>query len=127
MLLYSRVFQWLVACINSNLAASAAAMLSADRENQSAKYWIGVLDLYGFECFAENSFEQFCINYANEKLQQQFNLHVFKLEQQEYVKEKIDWRMIEFRDNQSTVDLFEKPRTGLLGSLLRMIAHRDMH
>lgn len=61
---------------------------------------------------------------ANEKLQQQFNLHVFKLEQQEYVKEKIDWRMIEFRDNQITVDLFEKPRTGLLALLDEV---RGMH
>ena len=55
---------------------------------------IGVLDIYGFETFDINSFEQFCINYANEKLQQQFCMHVFKLEQEEYQKEKLNWTKV---------------------------------
>ncbi len=63
----------------------------------------------GFECFRENDFEQFCINLANEKLQQHFNQHVFKMEQAEYEREAIDWSYITFVDNQDVLDLIEKP------------------
>ncbi|KAL9249460.1 Myosin-15-like protein [Drosera capensis] len=69
---------------------------------------IGLLDIYGFECFKLNSFEQFCINFANEKLQQHFNEHVFKMEQEEYQREAINWSYIEFIDNQDVLDLIEK-------------------
>ncbi|KAI4286711.1 MAG: hypothetical protein L6R35_004034 [Caloplaca aegaea] len=103
--IYSSVFDWLVESINSGLAT--------EEVNSRANSFIGVLDIYGFEHFAKNSFEQFCINYANEKLQQEFNQHVFKLEQEEYLKEQIDWTFIDFADNQPCIDLIE----GKLGVL----------
>lgn len=103
--IYSSLFDWLVETINHGLATEQVI--------EQAKSFIGVLDIYGFEHFAKNSFEQFCINYANEKLQQEFNQHVFKLEQEEYVREKIDWTFIDFSDNQPCIDLIE----GKLGIL----------
>ncbi|CAH1789346.1 unnamed protein product, partial [Owenia fusiformis] len=103
--IYSKVFDWIVTKLNKALQTSA-------------KYnkFIGVLDIYGFETFEINSFEQFCINYANEKLQQQFCLHVFKLEQEEYVREEIEWSFIDFYDNQPCIDLIES-KLGILDLL----------
>lgn len=103
--IYSSLFDWLVDTINHGLATEEVM-------NRVSSF-IGVLDIYGFEHFAKNSFEQFCINYANEKLQQEFNQHVFKLEQEEYVREQIDWTFIDFSDNQPCIDLIE----GKLGVL----------
>lgn len=97
--IYSSLFDWLVDIINQSLATDSVL--------SRVKSFIGVLDIYGFEHFAKNSFEQFCINYANEKLQQEFNQHVFKLEQEEYLKEQIDWTFIDFSDNQPCIDLIE--------------------
>ncbi|KAI0736473.1 P-loop containing nucleoside triphosphate hydrolase protein [Fomitopsis betulina] len=104
---YACLFEWLVAIVNESLAGENGE--AAER----AEMFIGVLDIYGFEHFKKNSFEQFSINYANEKLQQQFNAHVFKLEQEEYVREKINWTFIQFSDNQPCIDVIE----GKLGVL----------
>ncbi|ODM94445.1 Unconventional myosin-Vb [Orchesella cincta] len=98
-LLYAEAFAWIVAGINRCLITG-----------QKTNRFIGVLDIYGFETFEINSFEQFCINYANEKLQQQFNQHVFKLEQENYVREEIQWTFIDFYDNQPCIDLIESTR-----------------
>ncbi|EDV25275.1 uncharacterized protein TRIADDRAFT_24346, partial [Trichoplax adhaerens] len=95
-LIYSKLFDWIVQTVNEVLAATV-----------KANSFIGVLDIYGFEFFEWNSFEQFCINFANEKLQQQFCMHVFKLEQEEYIKEEIEWTFIDFYDNQPCIDLVE--------------------
>jgi myosin-5 len=103
--IYSSLFDWLVERTNESLATEEVL--------SQAQTFIGVLDIYGFEHFAKNSFEQFCINYANEKLQQEFNAHVFKLEQEEYLREQIDWTFIDFADNQPCIDLIE----GKLGIL----------
>ncbi|KAF9562132.1 myosin 5 [Agrocybe pediades] len=104
---YACLFEWLVAIVNESLAGENGD--AAER----AEMFIGVLDIYGFEHFQKNSFEQFSINYANEKLQQEFNSHVFKLEQEEYVKEEIKWKFIDFSDNQPCIDVIE----GKLGVL----------
>ncbi|KAI8850373.1 P-loop containing nucleoside triphosphate hydrolase protein [Chytridium lagenaria] len=101
--IYVRLFDWLVDLVNKNLKRDSG-------QNQN---FTGVLDIYGFEHFESNSFEQFCINYANEKLQQEFNSHVFRLEQELYIREKIVWKMIGFNDNQPCIDLIE----GKLGIL----------
>ncbi|KAK4480453.1 hypothetical protein RD792_013526 [Penstemon davidsonii] len=104
--IYSRLFDWLVNKINNSIG-----------QDHTSKYLIGVLDIYGFESFKHNSFEQFCINFTNEKLQQHFNQHVFKMEQEEYTKEKIDWSYIEFVDNQDVLDLIEKKPGGIISLL----------
>ncbi|XP_076020417.1 unconventional myosin-Vb isoform X2 [Genypterus blacodes] len=103
--IYARMFDWIVEHINMALHTSS-------KQNS----FIGVLDIYGFETFEVNSFEQFCINYANEKLQQQFNSHVFKLEQEEYMKEQIPWTLIDFCDNQPCINLIEA-KLGILDLL----------
>ena len=79
-----------------------------------SKQWV---QFAGFEAFKENDFEQFCINLANEKLQQHFNQHVFKMEQAEYEREAIDWSYITFVDNQDVLDLIEKKPLGILDLL----------
>ncbi|XP_018629557.1 myosin-6 isoform X4 [Nicotiana tomentosiformis] len=105
-IVYSKLFDWLVDKINSSIG-----------QDPNSKSLIGVLDIYGFESFKTNSFEQFCINLTNEKLQQHFNQHVFKMEQEEYTKEEIDWSYIEFIDNQDILDLIEKKPGGIIALL----------
>ncbi|THG13573.1 hypothetical protein TEA_007836 [Camellia sinensis var. sinensis] len=104
--MYSRLFDWLVDKINVSIG-----------QDPNSKSLIGVLDIYGFESFKTNSFEQFCINFTNEKLQQHFNQHVFKMEQEEYIEEEIDWSYIEFVDNQDVLDLIEKKPGGIIALL----------
>uniref|UniRef100_A0A8V5G0G7 Myosin-7B n=1 Tax=Melopsittacus undulatus TaxID=13146 RepID=A0A8V5G0G7_MELUD len=103
---YDRMFKWLVVRINKTLDTKLPR-----------QFFIGVLDIAGFEIFDFNSFEQLCINYTNEKLQQFFNHHMFVLEQEEYKKEGIDWVFIDFgMDLQACIDLIEKP-LGILSIL----------
>ncbi|XP_024122915.1 myosin-10 isoform X2 [Oryzias melastigma] len=97
---YERLFRWLVHRINRAL----------DRRQRQGASFIGILDIAGFEIFQLNSFEQLCINYTNEKLQQLFNHTMFILEQEEYQREGIDWNFIDFGlDLQPCIDLIERP------------------
>jgi len=105
---YDAIFSLLVDRINSCIVGS-----SSDEAVEEGAF-IGLLDIFGFESFETNSFEQLCINYCNESLQQQFNRFVFKLEQQEYKREGIKWDMIEFEDNQDILDLIERRHGGIL-------------
>uniref|UniRef100_A0A8C1PZR2 Myosin heavy chain 7 n=1 Tax=Cyprinus carpio TaxID=7962 RepID=A0A8C1PZR2_CYPCA len=96
---YEKMFLWMVVRINQSLDTK-----------QPRQYFIGVLDIAGFEIFDFNTFEQLCINFTNEKLQQFFNHHMFVLEQEEYKKEGIEWVFIDFgMDLQACIDLIEKP------------------
>lgn len=104
--LYSRVFDYLVERINVRL----------QNETSDKDKFIAVLDIYGFEMFQNNSLEQLCINYANEKLHEQFNHHLFKVEQEEYSKEGVPWADIKFIDNLDCIKLIEDK-----GGIIEMI------
>lgn len=104
---YGALFAFIVRRINASIGCDITQAAAS----------IGVLDIFGFESFDFNSFEQLCINYCNEALQQQFNRFVFKLEQEEYRREGIDWSFIEFPDNQDVLDLIEKNHEGILSIL----------
>ncbi|KNA06986.1 hypothetical protein SOVF_176050 [Spinacia oleracea] len=105
--IYARLFDWLVDQVNKSLEVG----------NRRTGRSINILDIYGFESFQKNSFEQFCINYANERLQQHFNRHLFKLEQEDYEADGIDWAKVDFEDNQECLNLFEKKPLGLMSLL----------
>ncbi|XP_023689111.1 unconventional myosin-Ih [Paramormyrops kingsleyae] len=105
--LYGRMFTWIVNKINDSL----------ENLDSSKKTVIGLLDIYGFEVFYVNSFEQFCINYCNEKLQQLFIQLTLKSEQEEYEAEGIEWEPVQFFNNKIICDLVEEKRTGIITML----------
>ncbi|RVE58585.1 hypothetical protein OJAV_G00195820 [Oryzias javanicus] len=109
--LYGRLFSWIVNRIN--------ALLRPDSQLGEAEKGlnIGILDIFGFENFKKNSFEQLCINIANEQIQFYFNQHIFAWEQDEYLNEEVDARMIEYEDNRPLLDLFLQKPMGMLSLL----------
>ncbi|NXH14564.1 MYO3A protein, partial [Bucco capensis] len=109
--LYGRLFSWIVNRINTLLKPDKHLSGSEDGLN------IGILDIFGFENFKKNSFEQLCINIANEQIQFYFNQHVFAWEQNEYLYEGVDARVIEYEDNRPLLDMFLQKPMGLLSLL----------
>ena len=105
---YGALFLWVVRQVNECIGWT---------NNDEVRSTIGVLDIFGFECFPINSFEQLCINFANEALQQQFNKFIFKNEQHLYETEKIEWAFISFPDNQDCLDLIQLRPNGILSQL----------
>ncbi|XP_062258985.1 unconventional myosin-Ib isoform X2 [Platichthys flesus] len=105
--LYSRLFSWLVTRINESIKA----------QGKTRHKVMGVLDIYGFEIFEDNSFEQFIINYCNEKLQQIFIELTLREEQEEYIREGIEWTNIEYFNNAVICDLIENNKNGILAML----------
>merc|ERR1712128_371382 len=103
--LNTRLFDYIVMRINQSIPFS------------ESRYYIGVLDIAGFEYFTVNSFEQFCINYCNEKLQQFFNQRILKDEQELYVKEGLGVKNVSFSDNQDCIDLIEARGSGIFSLL----------
>ena len=119
---YSALFDYLVKRINASITVKKKGSRSEAgggrrSRGNSGSAFIGVLDIFGFESFKVNSFEQLCINYCNEALQQQFNLFVLKNEQDEYENEGIKWNFISFPDNQDALDLIWKKGYGILNIL----------
>ncbi|XP_059200423.1 unconventional myosin-VIIb-like [Centropristis striata] len=106
--IYNKLFIWIVGKINGVIYKKLT------KSSKSSVLSIGLLDIFGFENFKTNSFEQLCINFANEKLQQFFVAHIFKLEQKEYSKENIVWSNIKFSDNQNILDVLAVKPCNLL-------------
>lgn len=104
---YESLFSWLVGEINRSLEGG----------KQHTERTISIIDIYGFESFQKNSFQQFFINYADERLQQHFVRHLCKLEQEEYELDGIHWKKVDFEDNQECLDLFEKKPMGIISIL----------
>ncbi|KAG3197305.1 Myosin-17 [Phytophthora cactorum] len=114
---YRLLFEWLVARVNNKLQRQASAPWDADEndldDEEDSTDFIGLLDIFGFEDMAENSFEQLCINYANEALQHQFNQYVFEEEQRLYRDEGIRWSFVDFPNNRACLELFEHRPIGI--------------
>lgn len=109
--IYSHLFQFIVDTINADLTKELQLNLLTD--NQDYYQFIGILDIFGFEVFKQNHFEQLCINFTNEVLQKQFNYYVFKKEQELYQNENISWNHIEYPDNNQIVSLFLNKKNGI--------------
>jgi len=115
--IYNNLFEWIVSRINVSM-----------KPRQAHNHIVGVLDIYGFEIFQDNSFEQLCINYVNEKLQQIFIELTLKAEQEEYVREQITWTPIKYFNNKIVCDLIEERRPpGIFAALndATATAHAD--
>ncbi|XP_005723517.1 myosin-IIIb isoform X1 [Pundamilia nyererei] len=109
--LYGRLFSWIVNRINSLLQPDMNVCAVESGMN------VGILDIFGFENFKKNSFEQLCINIANEQIQFYFNQHIFALEQMEYQSEEVDASLVEYEDNRPILDMFLQKPMGLLSLL----------
>ncbi|XP_037543368.1 unconventional myosin-XIX [Nematolebias whitei] len=105
--IYAQLFEWLVTFINNSMCADKSTWCN----------FIGILDVYGFECFQNNNLEQLCINYANEKLQQHFVAHYLRAQQEEYVSEGLEWSFVKYQDNQTCLDLIERNPVGVFSLL----------
>ncbi|CAN0018825.1 unnamed protein product, partial [Sphacelaria rigidula] len=123
--IYRQLFAWINWKINLVFGGMGVdedkEAVDGDANANAQRTFIGILDIFGFEIMATNSFEQFCINYANEVLQRQFNRHIFVLEQasettlrEEYGAEGLDVASIPFRDNEAIIDLISKRPVGLM-------------
>jgi myosin heavy subunit len=130
-MIYSSLFVWLVHKVNQTIACETAGVSSKNyaptelfsspvgRHRDVQTGFIGLLDIYGFEQFETNGFEQLLINYANEKLQRHFNRHLFEVEQALYAAEGVDWTYITFNDNKPCLELIEggSGTVGILSTL----------
>jgi myosin heavy subunit len=119
--LYSKLFDWIVMKINYLFSSQSQ---NAKEQLDFKNGFIGILDIFGFEILANNSFEQLCINFTNERLQQQFNEFVFVTEQTMYRKEGLEWSNITFQDNQSVIDLISSTKKPL--GLLLVLEEQGM-
>ncbi len=111
MSIYEHLFLWIVSRINEDIEKVGKAA------EPNSVVEIGILDVFGFEVFEENGFEQLCINWCNERLQELFNEYMFKRDQEEYNREEIDWAFIQFPDNKACVELIENRPIGLVALL----------
>lgn len=111
--IYSALFDWAVSFVNARLGSQASG--------NPADCFIGILDIFGFESFATNGFEQLLINFANEKLQATFNQHVFAAEQELYAVEEISWRSVQWPDNSNTITLIAQKERGKAPGILHLL------